>query len=184
MFSISHSRHSVLASLTLLACEARALRASKTYATLYREKKKTVLQSRGGQTQKIYSRRENGAGFGDKAYFHTFQGFQAELSTPINSGMYALTKEMSGMWLTHFAKTELPIPELCNDRGYYMPARGYEFYLRVSIVDISLVRARCAHSWDIDLNTRRLKLVSTSGHVIYILHVQFVFWTSTCAPRR
>ena len=72
-----------------------------------------------------------------------YKGFQAELSTPINSGMYALTKEMCGMWLTDFAKTELPIPdpsyqifptffsELCNDRGYYMPARGYEFYLRV-----------------------------------------------------
>ena len=39
-----------------------------------------------------------------------YKGFQAELSTPINSGMYALTKEMCGMWLTDFAKTELPIP--------------------------------------------------------------------------
>ena len=33
-----------------------------------------------------------------------------------------------------------------RDRGCYMPARGYEFYLRV---------VRCAHSWDIELNTRR-----------------------------
>ena len=45
MFSISHSRYSVLASLALRACEARALRARKTYATLYREKKNRLFCS-------------------------------------------------------------------------------------------------------------------------------------------
>ena len=44
-----------------------------------------------------------------------------------------------------------------------MPASGYEFDLRASIqVDISLLP-------DIDLNTRRLKFVSTRGHVIFCL---------------
>ena len=45
MFSISHSRYSVLASLSLLACEARALHARKTYAKLYREKKTRLFCS-------------------------------------------------------------------------------------------------------------------------------------------
>ena len=31
---------------------------------------KEIGQGRGGQTHKIYSRRKNGAGFGDRAYFH------------------------------------------------------------------------------------------------------------------
>ena len=43
--------------------------------------------------------------------WYGLKGFQAELATPINSGMYVLTKEMCGMWLTDFAKTELPIPD-------------------------------------------------------------------------
>ena len=34
---------------------------------------KEIGQGRGGQTHKIYSRRENRAGFGDRANFHTFR---------------------------------------------------------------------------------------------------------------
>ena len=41
-----------------------------------------------------------------------------------------------------------------------MPARGYEFYLRV----FNSISRRY-----IDLNTRILKVVSTSGHVIFCL---------------
>ena len=41
-----------------------------------------------------------------------------------------------------------------------MPARGYEFYLRV----FKSISRRY-----IDLNTRKLKVVSTSGHVIFCL---------------
>ena len=95
------------------------------------------------------------------------------------------------MWLTDFAKTEVPIPdpshyifrkkklELWNDRGYYMPARGYEYFL--------LVFKSISHSFALAALTRleheKIK-ISIHKRTCNILHVQFVFWTSTCALRR
>ena len=51
--------------------------------------------------------------------------------------------------------TEVYSPHLQN-RGYYMPARGYEFYLRVFNS-----RYRVEHE--------KIKFVSTRGHVIFCL---------------
>ena len=49
-----------------------------------------------------------------------------------------------------------------------MPARGHEFYLRV-FKSISPAAATDILLRDVDLKTRRLKFVSTSGHVIFCL---------------
>ena len=71
------------------------------------------------------------------------------LSTVVNRALY------SGNLISYFDECIFVVIQKIY-RGYYMTARGYEFYLRVFNL-----RCRVEH--------KKIKFISTSGHVIFCL---------------
>ena len=74
------------------------------------------------------------------------------------------------IWIFSLAEILIITGVYIITRGYYMAGQGYEFYLRVQLV--SLTRSLRSLVKD-TFSTRRKKIVSPSGHVIFCLFYRY-----------